>query len=190
MPAHRPLRDPRSPYVLDLRELGRRAGSMRRIRMRAPAPAGLRVEMAGVPPAAEIGLDLRLEAVMEGVLVSGTVHAPVDADCSRCLDPVAVRLEVEIQQLFLYPGDDVTEDEDVGYVEDDRVDLAPALRDAVVLALPLAPRCRDDCPGLCATCGVRLADVPADHAHDAIDPRWAALAAMYDNRAIDQDQES
>ena len=48
------------------------------------------------------------------------------------------------------------------------------LHDAVVLALPLQPLCRDDCPGLCATCGARLADDP-EHHHDKVDPRWAGL---------------
>ncbi len=54
-------------------------------------------------------------------------------------------------------------------------DLEPALRDAVVLALPLAPLCTDDCPGLCVECGGRRADLAPDHGHETLDPRWAAL---------------
>jgi uncharacterized protein len=50
----------------------------------------------------------------------------------------------------------------------------------VVLALPLTPLCREDCAGLCAECGERLDDLPQDHAHDAPDPRWAALQAAFD----------
>ena len=65
-------------------------------------------------------------------------------------------------------------------VVDDLIDLAPAVRDAVVLALPVAPLCRPDCPGLCAECGVRLADLTGDHAHDTLDPRWAVLADRAD----------
>jgi uncharacterized protein len=46
----------------------------------------------------------------------------------------------------------------------------------VVLALPVAPLCRPDCPGLCVECGERLADLDAGHSHQMLDPRWAALA--------------
>ena len=70
---------------------------------------------------------------------------------------------------------------DLHQLEDDLFDLEPVLRDAVVLALPLQPVCRDDCPGLCSECGVRLADDP-DHHHDAADPRWAALQELTRDR--------
>ena len=61
-----------------------------------------------------------------------------------------------------------------------------------VLALPLAPVCREDCPGLCPRCGARLADVDQGHRHDEVDPRWAALRAVgaTDRQRIDEDQES
>ena len=114
---------------------------------------------------------------MEGVLVTGTAHASLTGECARCLEPIADEIEVRFQELFVYedhalPG----EDDEVSTLQDDLVDLEPLLRDAVVLALPFQPLCRDDCPGLCPECGARLADDP-DHAHDAaIDPRWAALA--------------
>ena len=88
------------------------------------------------------------------------------------------RSRSRFQELFVYDDRDVDPDEDdeVSRLEDDLVDLEPLLRDAVVLALPFQPLCQDDCPGLCAECGARLADDP-DHTHDEpIDPRWAALA--------------
>jgi uncharacterized protein len=90
-------------------------------------------------------------------------------------------LEVDIQQLYVYPGNEVDaddEDDEIGQLVDDYVDLEPALRDAVVLALPLAPVCREDCLGLCPTCGARLEDVEPGHGHDEVDPRWAALRAI------------
>ncbi len=65
--------DPRSPLVLDTRELGRRPGSMRSLSRSVPAPADLGVEVLGVPEGSALELDLRLESVVEGVLVSGTV---------------------------------------------------------------------------------------------------------------------
>lgn len=183
--SHRPhpRLDPRAPLVLDTRELGRRAGSMRRARFTAPAPVALGTEVIGVPAGADVVLDLRLEAVMEGILVSGTARAPLAGECSRCLDPVEDTIEVELQQLYAYPdvsGDvPLAEDDEIGELVEDRLDLEPALRDAVVLALPLSPHCRQDCPGLCPTCGERLAELPPGHGHERIDPRWEALHALH-----------
>ncbi len=171
--------DPRQPLVLNTRELSRRPGSMRVVQRRVPAPAHLAVELARVPEGEPVELDLRLEAVVEGVLVSGAVAAPVRGECGRCLDPVETTLTVEVQELFAYPDsatDDTADADEVRRLVGDLLDLEPVVRDALVLALPLAPLCRDDCRGLCPTCGSRWDDLPADHAHETFDPRWAALA--------------
>lgn len=172
--------DPRAPFVLDTRELGRRPGSMRRVRRAEPAPAGWSLELVGVPAGSELGLDLRLEAVMDGVLVSGTVTASVEAECGRCLTPMTDEVEVDVQELFAYdpPPRGQEADEVSATVDGDLIDLEPVLRDAVMLGLPLNPVCREDCAGLCAGCGEPLAELPAGHGHDEIDPRWAALAAL------------
>jgi len=181
--------DPRDPFVIDTRTLGRRPGSMRKDSYTVPAPADLGVEMVGVPEGADIELDLRLEAVMEGVLVSGIARAPLSGECSRCLDSLTSSAEVDFQELYVYSdtrsGESAEDDE--RRLEGDLIDLRPVVRDAVVLALPLSPLCRDDCPGLCPDCGVRLADAEPDHHHDAVDPRWAALQGMLDQD--DQRQE-
>src|SRR4051794_12801473 len=95
--------DPRKPFVLDVRELGRRPGSMRPVRAEVPAPAELTVGLAGVPEGEPVTLDLRLESVVEGVLVSGTVTAPVTGECARCLTPVTQTVTVELTELFAYP---------------------------------------------------------------------------------------
>jgi uncharacterized protein len=173
--------DPRHPLVLDTRELGRRPGSMRPVQLSVPAPEGLGlVDLVGVPVGAELELDLRLESVMDGVLVSGVVTAPVTGECGRCLGPVSDTLTVKLQELFVYPeaSTDHDEDDEVAQLQGDFLDLTPTLRDAVVLALPLTPLCREDCRGLCATCGERLDDLPEDHSHDTTDARWGALAGL------------
>ena len=173
--------DPRSPTVLDTRELGRRPGSMRTVRRTAPAPEDLGTEVIGVPAGSDLELDLRLESVLEGVLVSGEVRGTATGECVRCLGEVSLPVVAPMTELYAYPGrkpeeiDD--EDDDVRELEDDLIDLEPALRDAVVLALPFQPVCRDDCPGLCAECGARLADDP-EHRHETADPRWAALESL------------
>ena len=166
--------DPRAPLVLDTRELGRRAGSMRRVQRTVPAPAGWELELVGVPESSDLTLDLRLEAVMDGVLVSGSVAASIRAECGRCLQPIHGEIEVDVQELFAYDADN----EDTATVDGDYLDFEPVARDAVMLGLPLNPTCREDCAGLCAGCGEPLAELPAGHGHDEIDSRWAALAAV------------
>ena len=187
-----PLRnlDPRAPLVLDTRELGRRPGSQRKMSFSAEAPAELGIEILGVPEGSSIDIDLRLEAVMEGVLVTGTAQAGLVGECARCLETIEDTISVDIQELFVYDdpdhaarGDDL--DDEVSRLEGDLIDLEPLLRDAVVLALPFQPLCRDDCPGLCIECGARLADDPDHHHDDPIDPRWAALGTV----VVEQDHE-
>src|SRR5919205_464097 len=87
--------------------------------------------------------------------------------------------ELGVQELYAYEGsttEATSEEDEVRLVENDRIDLEPMIRDLVVLALPLSPVCSDDCQGLCVDCGQRLDELPADHSHDVLDPRFAALA--------------
>lgn len=152
------------------------------MRRSVPAPAGFGTGLIGVPEGADLDVDVRLEAVMEGVLVSGTARAPVTGECARCLDPLASAVEVAFQELFRYPaaGDaDSEATEEDHFLDGDLLDLEPVCRDAVLLALPLSPLCSEDCPGLCAECGGRLADLGLGHRHgDSIDPRWVALRLL------------
>ena len=177
--------------MLDTRELGRRPGSQRQVSRTVPAPADLGIEVLQVPEGSPVELDLRLEAVMEGVLVTGTADASLAGECARCLEPLTDEITVDLQELFVYedhalPG----EDDEVSTLQNDLVDLEPLLRDAVVLALPFQPLCKEDCPGLCPECGARLADDP-DHAHDAaIDPRWAALAELTEPHKTGQTEQN
>lgn len=180
----------RSPFVFDLRELGRRAGSLREYRRSVPAPAGLVLDLVGVPEGAPLALDLRLESVTEGVLVTGTVVAPTTGQCGRCLDPISDELDVDVCELFAYPDsttDETTERDEMPRIDGDLLDVEPVVRDAVVLGLPWTPLCRPDCTGLCPTCGQRLDELPPGHAHDEIDPRWSALAAYRDSTTTDQE---
>jgi uncharacterized protein len=174
--------DPRDPFVLETRNLGRQPGSMRSIQRRVPAPAGLRLDLVGVPEGAPLELDLRLESATEGVLVTGTVFAPIAGECGRCLDPVSDDVHVDACELFAYPGsvtDETTEQDEVYRIVDDLIDVEPVVRDAVVLGLPMTPLCRPDCAGLCPTCGQRLDDLPAGHTHEELDPRWTALLERF-----------
>jgi uncharacterized protein len=185
--------DHRNPLVFDTHELGRRPGALQRLTREIDAPKDLGIQgVIGVPEGAPVVLELRLESVMEGVLVTGTARAQAEGECVRCLEPLELALEADFQEMFSYPdaddrgrvkaepaddAEDSAENEDRLFIEDGLFDLEPVLRDAVVLALPMQPVCQDDCPGLCSECGARLADDP-DHHHDAVDIRWAALQGL------------
>ena len=135
-----------------------------------------------VDPGADLELDLRLESVAEGVLVSGTVSATAAGECGRCLDPVEQPVQARVVELFAYPGsatEETTDEDEVSRLVDDRIDLEPVVRNAIVLALPLTPLCDPDCMGLCTGCGERLEDLPEDHTHELIDPRWTALQEKF-----------
>ena len=174
-------RSQRSPLVLDISRLGRRPGTMTTIRETVPSPSRMGLDLIAIQPGAEVDLDLRLESVSEGVLVTGTVRAPTRGECARCLTPITGEIEIELTELFAYPDsatESTTEADEVGHVVDDTVDLEQPIVDAVGLALPFAPVCAEDCPGLCPECGVALALAGPEHRHDLIDPRWAKLAAL------------
>ncbi|MGV9211730.1 YceD family protein [Micromonospora sp. RB23] len=182
MPKHSPSTlDPRSPLVLDTRDLPRRPGVLREVQRVVPAPVDLGVELISVPEGADLDLDLRLQSVSEGVLVSGTITGPVRGECGRCLREINESTTVTIQELYAYENsttDATTDEDEVGRMQGDLIDLEPALRDALVLTLPTNPLCREDCPGLCPECGAHWDDLPADHSHQQIDPRWAGLSQL------------
>jgi uncharacterized protein len=171
-----------SPWAFSTRELGRRPGVMRSVTRSVPAPGGDEaiglVGVLEVPAGTDIDLDLRLESVSEGVYVSGTAAARLEGECSRCLDPLSEDVEVRVEELFAYPDsitEETTDPDEVPRLVDDYLNLEQTVRDALVVDLPLAPLCRDDCPGLCPECGGRRADLGPDHGHETLDARWAAL---------------
>lgn len=195
---------PRGALVFDTRLLGRQAGSALTQTRTVPAPDELRLELVGVPEGADMELDVRYEAVTEGVLATGLVTAPLGGECARCLGPLDTTVTAGFQELYLYSdgrphgkhdkfdrqdrhdkhhGHDQDEaaepDDEERYLDGDFLDLEPMIRDAVVLALPMSPLCREDCQGLCVECGVPLAEAGPEHGHEgAIDPRWANLKQL------------
>lgn len=172
--------DPRAPLVLDTHDLARRPGTSARVSREVPAPESLGTAFIAIPTGSPLALELLLESVREGVLVTGTVSGAAAGECSRCLDPIVVDVDADITELFTYPdvepyeGDDA---EEVRTMDGEYIDLEPSLRDAVVLSMPLSPLCSSDCPGLCPECGQRLADDPG-HVHDVTDARWATLSGL------------
>jgi len=175
-------RDLRGPLVLDTRDLS--PGSARTLTRTVPAPRHLGVELARVPAGAELGLELQLEGVAEGVLVTATVTGPLAGECARCLEPFTSAIKVRFQELYVRGGGVPDPDGTDSYrlEASGLLDLEHALRDAIVLELPLSPRCEDGCEGLCAECGVRLADAEPGHGHERRGAMWAALKDFESNK--------
>jgi len=149
-----------------------RPGEMREESLTVDVPEKLGEGLVSVEAGAPLELELRLESVHEGILVSGEASAIAKGVCGRCLTDIAEPVQVDFQELFAYSSGEAFDSE----VHDDHVDLEPLVRDAVVLALPFQPVCRPDCPGLDPETGERLADLPDREPRNPIDPRWAALA--------------
>ena len=134
--------------------------------------------MIGIPAGSDLAVDVMAESVIEGVLISGTVHGKAQGSCSRCLEPITVPLMVEVQELFQYADREVPTKTKNFRRSRTIIDLEPTIRDAVVLAPPLHQCVRRGLPGIVPECGVVIADNPGHH-HDQTDPRWAALSTLF-----------
>jgi uncharacterized protein len=151
-----------------------RPGEMRERSLDIPAPERFGNPVIGVDAGEPVHLEVRLESLHDGILVSAEADATATGECVRCLIDIERPVEVDIQELFAYSRDEAFEYQ----VQDDHVDLEPVIRDAVVLSLPFQPVCQEECLGLCPQCGVRLLDNPGHQHEEPIDPRWAALAGF------------
>ena len=179
---------PSEAFKLNTFELPRRAGEMKEYELDIEVPENVGVPLIFVPAGEVIEVDARLESVTEGILLSAQIFATAKGECTRCLDPVEVEIEKKIQELFNYTAkigrskkassDDELYLEEEFMMDGDIMNLETPIRDAIVLGLPFNPLCSPDCLGLCPECGGKWADLPSDHAHESIDARWAALAAL------------
>jgi uncharacterized protein len=177
-----------APFVVDVRPLLGKPGAYQRVVLDEPAGDGVGTEVVRVPVETLVHVEVLLESVREGILATGTATATGEAVCSRCLDPVVVELAADLQDLYAWSAEEAEVDEfgERGpHLDGEALDLRPAVRDDLILDMPLAPLCDPDCPGLCPQCGARLADDPR-HAHDSGDPRWAALSALKDDLLAQQ----
>ena len=163
----------RPPFIADVVALRRHQGHRERVVIRASLD-GLAVSASRVPAGGPVDLDLTLEAVEGGIVAEGTVSAPWVGECRRCLGPVSGLASPPVRELFVpEPADG-----EAYPILGDHIDLEPLARESVVLALPLAPLCRPDCRGLCATCGADRNAGPCSCPAEAADPRWAALDGL------------
>lgn len=184
-------------FQFNTHELPRGAGEMKEYQLDLEILEPVGVPLVAVPAGDVIEVDMRLESVAEGILLSADIYAIAKGECIRCLDPVEITVERKIQELYRYePTNDKggkrkkhssrtdTSDEidldavDELWLDGNEMNLEIPIRDAVVLDLPINPLCSEECLGLCPDCGEKWEKLPEDHAHEVIDARWAGLAGL------------
>jgi uncharacterized protein len=184
-------------FQFNTHELPRRAGEMKEYQLDLEILEPVGVPLVAVPAGDVIEVDMRLESVAEGILLSADIYAIAKGECIRCLDPVEITVERKIQELYRYePTNDKggkrkkhssrtdTSDEidldavDELWLDGNEMNLEVPIRDAIVLDLPVNPLCSEACLGLCPDCGEKWEKLPEDHAHEVIDARWAGLAGL------------
>lgn len=191
----------RSLFIFNTHDLPHRAGEMREYQLLLPLVEAIGVDLLSIKPGQIISVELRITSVDEGVLATGELTAIATGECGRCLDQINWPIDEAFTELFYYetaasraaektkksgksfakPGEkkdiDLEADE-LTFMIGDEIDLELPIRDAVILNLPVYPLCSEECPGLCQGCGEKWINLPADHAHNPEDPRWAALKGL------------
>src|SRR5690348_2067676 len=162
------------PFVVNIADLVNKPGARRRERVEGRLAGPVTVVDSSLRTEVPVVVDARLEWVSDGLLVTGTVEGAWAGICRRCLGPVDGTRTVEVQELFeAHPRDG--ESYQLGH---DQVDLEPLARESLILDLPLAPVCSEDCRGLCPTCGADLNQGDCDCPPADLDPRWGALDVL------------
>lgn len=162
------------PLVVGVAELHRQPGTQRAIEREALLP-GLAVAGSAVPDDAVVSAELVLESLSDGtVTAAGTVRAPWVGECRRCLGPVQGEVVTAVREIFeAHPTEGETY-----RLDGEQVDLEPLVRDAVLLALPLAPLCRPDCPGP-EPDAFPVGQPGAVRSTPSRDPRWDVLDELH-----------
>jgi len=166
-----------NPLVIGVKDLVYQAGQMRELTLEVGAPEQYGEAMAIAPAGTPMTLELRLEGLHEGILVTADVSLEAKAECVRCLDPFTLPVRVDFQELFAYSSSD----SDSYTVADDSLNLEDIIRDAVVLELPFQPVCQEDCFGLDPATGEKRTEPPSDSDADEIDPRWQELSKLLES---------
>jgi len=166
--------DTGSPFVASVADLLRTPGHRRELELRGSIGE---LSSAGtiVDAGAEVDVRVGLEAIPEGVVADGQIKVPWHAACRRCLRDVDGEVDVEFRELF----ERRPKEGETYPLDHEELDLAPLIREALLLALPLAPLCETGCQGICPTCGADLNEGSRDCPSAGRDPRWAALDDLH-----------
>ncbi len=184
----------RSIFLFNTHDLPHRAGEMREYELDLKITEAVGVDLLSVKPGEIIEVDLRIQAVEEGVLATARVIADATGECTRCLKPIIWPIDESFTDLYYYESStskstkkhssrgkskkdeeiDLDEDE-LSFLDGDDIDLEPAIRDAIILNLAVNPLCSEDCPGLAEKSGENWAYLSASQSQTPTDQRWAAL---------------
>jgi uncharacterized protein len=118
-----------------------------------------------------------LTCTAQGVYVQGRFRGEQPAECVRCLAAISQPLKAEINQLYEFPPNSKAE---FVVAETGFLDLAPVLREDMLLSAPIRPLCRLDCKGLCPNCGQDWNEGPCNCEKEDINPRLAVLKKLLD----------
>jgi uncharacterized protein len=158
---------------IDVRDLLARPGSSRELHL-APGLKGLKTELAEIPADAPVHIDVLLESIVEGILVSGPISGTIRYQCARCLKSFGEGFRLEVTELF---ARDASQSDDEYSLVNGTIDLEQMIRDNVLLSIPFAPLCRPECLGLCERCGGDR-NLGECSCPPRSDPRWDALLSL------------
>ncbi len=162
------------PFVVDVADLIHRPGAQR-TDLRTGQTGAMRVAETMIADGAILTVQARFEPVGSGVLATGWAEIEWSSNCRRCAVHITRTTRSEFQEEF---DSEASVDGDTYPMRQDQVDLELVSREAILLGLPLAPLCREDCAGLCINCGTDLNDGACECSPSTADPRWAALDAL------------
>ena len=155
-------------------ELLRRAGTEREVELTTDIGA-LGLDDPRLAPGTPVHVQLHLESLTDGIVVKGAITTEWHGVCRRCALPATGVLVSPVDELY----QQVPSNPDA-FELGDMLDLAPMVRELLVLDAPESPLCREDCAGLCPTCGIDLGVETCDCGGEPADPRWAALGEWTD----------
>lgn len=161
--------------VVPVAELCRHPASRRRVTTHTSVAEGSHVGDARLEAGSPVSVDVELESLSDGIVVTGSLRGEWQGECRRCLGPASGELLVDVRELYRR---NPAPDDDAYAFDGEVLDLRPLVQEALTLDLPLAPLCRPDCAGLCPECGANRNESDCGHRPDTRDPRWAALDAL------------
>ncbi len=165
------MSDPLRPLKVNAVELLRQPGATRTIEAELPGAA---LDIAHPRLAGDVRVHVRLDALNDGIAVTGTVTAPATGVCRTCLAELHRPVVAEVDERYQV---EVT-DEEAFPIEHGQLDLSPMVRELILLELDAEVQCRDDCRGLCPICGVDRNVESCECDTEVRDERWAALADL------------
>ncbi|MFT4147567.1 MAG: DUF177 domain-containing protein [Micrococcaceae bacterium] len=167
-----------SNFIFDVSDLRKNVGTTFEETKRLHANSDMGNPIISIKEGSPMNLNVELDSVTEGIFAQFVLQAVASGECSRCLDPLKQTTEASGNAMFEYHAQE--QDDEQYLVIDDTIDLEPLVRDTVVTQLAFNPVCKDDCLGLCSSCGFRMEEDPQHH-HEVKDPRWSALEGLINN---------